>query len=123
MNPPRLFMAEIRVTDIDRSLTWYRDTLGLSPVLVDQTHGFALLDAGNARIALKERPDTQPGSNVRLVFEAEHLDLEHRRLTSLGVEPSAILENPTEGYREFRLTDPDQTPLTLFAWLSESTSS
>ncbi|HEU5116406.1 MAG TPA: VOC family protein, partial [Isosphaeraceae bacterium] len=58
-------------------------------------------------------------SNVRLVFEVAHPDLEHRRLTDLGANPSAILENQAERYREFRLVDPDETPVTLFAWLDE----
>ncbi len=57
------------------------------------------------------------------MFEVSHLDLEHRRLTDLGANPSAILENLAEHYREFRLVDPDQTPVTLFAWLDEVISS
>lgn len=116
-------MAEIRVANLDRSLAWYQDTLGLPVVLLDSQNRFALLDAGHARLALKERPTTTPGSTVRLVFEVPDLDLEHHRLTTLGAHPGAILENRSEHYREFPLADPDQTPLTLFAWLTQATSS
>lgn len=119
----KLFMAEICVADFDRSLAWYRDTLGLPVVLDDSPKRFALLDAGAARIALKERRDGGLGADVRLVFEVEDLDREHQRLSDLGESPGPISENRAERYREFRLTDPDGTPIMVFAWFREASGS
>jgi hypothetical protein len=109
-------MAEVRVADFGRSLRWYQDTLGLSAVLLDEPNRFALLEAGATGVALKEGNGFEPGSNVRLLFVVEDLDGEHERLSALGVGPGPIRENPSEMYREFRVSDPDGTPVTLFAW-------
>jgi predicted enzyme related to lactoylglutathione lyase len=115
-----LFMTVVRVTDWSIIVRWYTDTLGLIPVLLDPQHEFAFLAAGQGRLGLqgiKRSSESSARSNVRLVFQVEDLDFQHRRLIAQGVEVSAAIDNHEEGYREIRLHDPVGNSLTLFAWL------
>lgn len=115
-----LFMTVVRVADWSTIVRWYTDTLGLIPVLLDPQHEFAFLAAGQGRLGLqgiKRSSESSARSNVRLVFQVEDLDFQHRRLIAQGVEVSAAIDNREEGYREIRLHDPVGNSLTLFAWL------
>jgi predicted enzyme related to lactoylglutathione lyase len=115
-----LFMTVVRVADWSTIVSWYTDTLGLIPVLLDPQHEFAFLAAGQGRLGLqgiKRSSESSARSNVRLVFQVEDLDFQHQRLIEQGVEVSAAIDNREEGYREIRLHDPVGNSLTLFAWL------
>lgn len=112
-----LFMIELHVADWAATVAWYVETLGLRPLRTDEPHQFALLAAGNGRLALKGcSDDTGRASGVRLVFLVADVDAEHARLRAIGVEGSKPADHPREPYRETRLADPQGTPITLFAW-------
>jgi predicted enzyme related to lactoylglutathione lyase len=119
--PPHLdlFMTVIRVAHWQTTVRWYIDTLGLTPILLDSPHEFALLSAGNGRVGLQgvkgARSLAGPGK-IRLVFQVSDLDRERQRLIDRGVEVGAPVENHEEGYREVRLQDPEGHSLRLFAW-------
>jgi catechol 2,3-dioxygenase-like lactoylglutathione lyase family enzyme len=116
---PDLFMTVIKVSDWAASLAWYVETLGLLPVLTDAEHKFALLAAGNGRLAIQEQAAFKAADatgGARLVFLVPDIDGERSRLIGRGAEVGAPIENAIEGYREIRLHDPDGTPLTLFSW-------
>ena len=100
------------VHDPNRSVKFYRDTLGLELTGVDG--GVTLLRAGNARIVLHpaERehwPDPQmrmdPGGHA-LTFEVDNPDDWAPRLTSRGI---GILEGPLDQVwgRVVFVKDPD----------------
>ncbi len=111
------FMTEIRVADWARIATWYGNTLGLWPEVIDNEHKFALLAAGRARLAIKQAGATEePSSGVRLHFWVRDLAAAHARLVALGIDVTEPADHPREPYREVRLHDPAGTPITLFAW-------
>ena len=112
-----LFMVEVRVADWAASARWYVEVLGLQPILEDRDRRFLLLEAGPTRIALKEGAEVADRGAVRLVFRVGDLDAARDRLVGLGVEVGPITESD-EGYREARLTDPEGTPIHLFAWVA-----
>ena len=119
--PPRLdlFMTVIRVANWQTTVRWYIDTLGLTPILLDAPHEFALLSAGNGRLGLqgvKEGRSLAGPGKVRLVFQVPDLDRERQRLIDRGVAVGAPIDNHEEGYREVRLQDPEGHSLRLFAW-------
>lgn len=119
--PPRidLFMTVIRVVRWQTTVRWYIDTLGLSPLLLDSSHEFALLSAGGGRVGLQGVKDAQmtPSRNrVRLVFQVSDLDSERRRLMDGGIDVGEPIENAAEGYREIRFQDPEGYSLRFFAW-------
>ncbi|MEW4567628.1 VOC family protein [Tautonia sp. JC769] len=110
-----LFMTELHVVDPERLAGWYAEVLGLRVVLQDAPKGFVLLEAlGGGRLALK-RSDER-GRGCRLVFQVEDPDAERVRLEALGEAVSEASDNTEEQYREVRLSDPEGTPITLFAW-------
>ena len=63
-------MTVIKVSDWAASLAWYVETLGLLPVLTDAEHRFALLAAGNGRLAIHEEPGFKAAeaTGARLFF-------------------------------------------------------
>ncbi len=123
MNPPKLFLVEIRVRDWNHAIAWYRDVLGLSLVWLDEGNRFALLDAGPARLALKGSESPGGREAVDLLFQVDDLDAERRRLAEWGVVVPEPIENREERYREIRLADPEGTPIRLFAWWADDDGS
>jgi catechol 2,3-dioxygenase-like lactoylglutathione lyase family enzyme len=119
--PPRvdLFMTVIRVARWQTTVRWYIDVLGLSPLLLDAAHQFALLAAGGGRLGLQGVTDAHSATargRVRLVFQVVDLDRERQRLIDSGVTVGAPVENHAEGYREIRFQDPEGYSLRFFAW-------
>lgn len=113
-----LFLVELKVADWPGAVRWYEETLGLKTVLRDDEHGFALLEAGVARVGLKRAPATEPaGKGLRLIFQIDDVNAAQVQLRQRGVEFAPPTDNEQEGYREIRLTDPEGTPITLFQWL------
>lgn len=115
---PALYLVELKVSDWPGALRWYEETLGLTVVLKDEAHGFALLEAGAGRVALKADATAGTGSRpFRLTFQVDDVGVAEVRLRQRGVEVSPPTDNPREGYRAIRLTAPEGTPITLFQWL------
>ncbi len=113
-----LYLTEIRVVDWPKVLFWYTKRLGLPLLLRDEPGGFALLGTASGRLALKR--STSPDAAIahpRLVFRVVDLDAEPRPTSRSwdGRRPSQA-DNRRESYREVRLTDPEGTPIMLFAW-------
>lgn len=109
-----LFFVELAVADLDRSLAWYEQGLGLTRLPPLEEPHFALLGTGNTRLALKAgRP--APGG-VLLSFRVDDLDAEVARLAERGILPVDGVKLSPEGYRRARLVDPDGHAVTLFEW-------
>ncbi len=112
-----LFMTEVRVFDWAKTLAWYVEVLGLKVLVRDEPNGFALLGAGQGRLALRRSMATCEAINhARLVFRVADVDAERARLLAAGVPVTVPVENERESYREVRLTDPEGTGITLFTW-------
>jgi len=111
-------MIQLRVNDWPACVAWYGDVLGLKTLMIDEQGGFALMEAGGAKLAIKARPSAEPivASDSSIVFEVDDLEGERHRLKRLGVEIGTIIENPAEGFRECRFADPGGNAVTIFAW-------
>jgi catechol 2,3-dioxygenase-like lactoylglutathione lyase family enzyme len=95
---PTLYMTELRVADLERSVAWY-EALGLRVVMRDD--GFALLEAESGRLALKV--GTPGPGGVVVHFQVAEL-------------PPGEVKVSDEGYRRVRLSDPDGYAVVLFVW-------
>ncbi len=110
----KLFMVELAVTNLEESLTWYQRHLGLKLLLHDEAGAFALLEAGNAKLALKQRPVVVV--SAELVFEVAELDRRLGELKTAGVNVLAPPVLSAEGYREACIADPNGHSIRLFEW-------
>jgi hypothetical protein len=119
---PELFMTVLKAADWAATVAWYVENLCLLKVHDDPERGFALLAAGNGRLAIQAdpAPTSERHQTVRLVFQVPDLDEIRNLLETRGVTVTSPSENRDEGYREILLQDPEGTPLTLFSWTEEA---
>ena len=103
---PGLYCVELRTDDWPRLLEWYRNVLGLRVLVRVVDDGYALLEAGDTRIALVTRQVINPPSGrMSLAFEVDDVPKFCLRLEESG---SPLHHPPTdpEGLREVNTTDP-----------------
>jgi catechol 2,3-dioxygenase-like lactoylglutathione lyase family enzyme len=77
----------LAVTDLNRSMEFYRDRLGLK--FINTNEDFAFFDAGGFTIALRGgRPKGEAAdlTSVEIAFAVEHVKPAHQALRALGVE-------------------------------------
>jgi len=81
----------LNVDDMDRAVTFYRDTLGLA--VKYETADWVELDAGNMTIALRRfgsgpegRPELGVGEGATLVFEVGDIEAAKAKLEGEGVK-------------------------------------
>lgn len=113
---PGLYCVELRTAQWERSVQWYRETLGLRALVRVVEDGYALFEAGETRLALLARK-TPGESSPRwsLGFEVENLDIVAQRLLDAGSHVTRPRSNP-EGFQEIITADPDGNTIRLFAW-------
>lgn len=114
-----LYMVELMVADVARSISWYRDVCGGVVELTDGPNGFTLLKLDGGRVALKQGTPPEVGG-VRFHFLVADLNAELTRLAELGVHPESDLKTSTEGYRRAVIRDPDSYAISLFEWVTTS---
>lgn len=117
---PQLFSVEIRTARWAELVEWYRNILGLRVLVRVVDDGYALLAAGDTRLAIIARPDPgEPSRRWSLGFEVADLETLRGRLIEAGADVSPVHAND-EGFREIMVSDPDGNRLRLFAWASEA---
>lgn len=112
--------VSLTVSDLRKSLEWYRDVLGFA---VDREHEregklFAVsLKAGNARILINQdngaKGERAKGAGFSMMFTtAQDIDAMANRIKALG---TTLETEPMDmrGMRMFRLVDPDGFRLTI----------
>ena len=113
---PGLYCIELRTQNWQATLDWYRSVLGLRVLVRVVDEGYALLDAGETRLALLARDDPgEPSRRISFAFEVHDLAAMRERLEKAGVAISVPESNP-EDLREINVVDPDGNRLRLFSW-------
>ena len=103
--------ATLVVADLQRSVEFYTDALGLH--IADRTDEAAILDAGFGKILLWERPDAPPGETgvMHLTFEVGDIDATFEEMNQAGVEflhlPRTALLGQNYEMRAAAFRDPD----------------
>jgi catechol 2,3-dioxygenase-like lactoylglutathione lyase family enzyme len=103
--------ATLIVADLQRSVEFYTDALGLH--IADRTEEAAILDAGFGKILLWERPDAPPGETgvMHLTFEVGDIDATFAEMNQAGVEflhlPRTALLGQNYEMRAAAFRDPD----------------
>jgi catechol 2,3-dioxygenase-like lactoylglutathione lyase family enzyme len=111
----RVSVIMLGVSDLDQSLAFYRDKLGLSVKM--QLAELALLEAGPITLGLSQglaRAVPQKAGAMEIVFAVENVRAAHTALTTQGVtfvrEPTQV--TPTDWAAHFR--DPDGHLFSVF---------
>ena len=113
--------AILAVTDVDRSVAFYRDRIGFEVEALYDDPPYATLTLAGTRLSLAEQghpADDRPGvamtapadsrrANVVLVVETDDARAEHRRLADEGVRFLAEPYEPPWGGCRFFCVDPD----------------
>jgi len=120
---PARFRLVIRVYDLDRSVEFYEEGLGLR--LIERWSrpdgSGALLDAGGGLLELVGKPASikirggwdfvPPVAKFDLILEVPDLDAWHASLRARGLEPLSAPNDLPGGGRSFTIQDPDETPV------------
>ena len=112
----RLDLVFYWVRDLDRSVAFYRDVLGLD-LLKAESGRWAEFDSGGRRFALHAAAPGQPvqPGGATAVFEVGDLDRAKAELSARGV-PFGF-EGDVAGYARFAtFTDPDDNPVQLIEY-------
>jgi len=113
---PELYCIELRSAKWEESLEWYRSVLGLRVLVRVSEEGYALLEAGNTRLALLSRKTPgEPSRRISLAFEVGDLRSIVGRMQAAGYSKPASKQNE-EGLTEINITDPDGNRIRLFTW-------
>jgi len=109
-----------RVTNLDRAIAFYRDTLGI-PLLFQAPPGMAFFQCGPQMLmlGLPERPDDDHAGSV-LYFDVPDIESAHETLSARGVEfvdrPHVVHRTPERDLWLNFFHDPDRNMLALMSW-------
>ncbi len=121
MLPQRVDIVMVMVSDMSRSVRFYRDTLGFNCRM--ESPYWTEFDLGGQTLALHPtdtpgepyRPDHQPAGSLQLCFKVSDISAAAADLTAKGasfaVEPC---EREGEGIKLAVFTDPDGMPISLY---------
>ena len=111
----------LRVADIERSVAFYRDAVGLE--VISTAEAFAFLDAGSIRLALN-RSDHDGGSEslTEIVLEVDAIDRAYREMTDRGVDfaiaPREVTRSGDRSLHAAHFRDPDGHLWSLTGWVA-----
>ena len=113
---PSLYSVELRTGRWEEMVSWYRMTLGLRVLVRVVEDGYALIEAGETRLAIISRPmNGEPSPRWSLGFEVHNLDRVAERLATAGSKFTQPRRHD-ESFQEIVTTDPDGNSIRLFEW-------
>jgi len=117
----RIHQVSIRISDIDRAVRFYRDTLGLK-LLFQAPPQLAFFDCGGVRLMLSPAEPEFDHQGSVLYFAVDDIKAAHTALAVAGVTfrtpPHMIAKLPD---REVWLTDFEDSEGNVLALMSEPT--
>jgi methylmalonyl-CoA/ethylmalonyl-CoA epimerase len=116
--PVAIGQLAIPVADLDRAVTFYRDTLGLR-FLFQAPPGLAFLECGGVRLMLAQRRDNEPAAAGVIYYRVADLDAAYTSLRERGAtfvdQPHRIARLADHELWMVFLRDPDEHLLALMA--------
>jgi catechol 2,3-dioxygenase-like lactoylglutathione lyase family enzyme len=105
-----LGQVHVSVTDLDRSVAFYRDTLGIPHLFTVPGQPMAFFAAGDVRLYLGRPEAPEFASRCVLYFWVDDIDAEAARLRDAGLEvepPHVVHRDGTTELWMAALRDPD----------------
>jgi predicted enzyme related to lactoylglutathione lyase len=114
---PTVGQIHITVTDLERSVAFYRDVLGLEHLFTVPGQPMAFLDGGGVRLYLGRTEDERYISRPTIYYRVDDLDAAFAAITGRGARaisgPQLVhRDGPTELWMAF-VADPDDIPVGL----------
>ena len=113
MQPPRIWYVNVFVSDLGRSIKFYRDTLGIPLQFAEEQFGYASFATEGIRLGLAQVDSTSPesagltGRHTGVGFGVPDLDAAYQALSSRAVHfTMPPTKQPWGGYMAI-LSDPD----------------
>lgn len=102
-------------TDLERSLRFYRDALGLAVrrEFGPPEHPGTVFFLGEGALELSGSSGVPPSAATRLWLQVRDLDVEHERLRAAGVPVLRAPRQEPWGLREMHVADPDGLQIVL----------
>ncbi len=117
---PTFYCIELRTAQWQTMLDWYRSVLAAKCLVRVIDDGYAILNLGDVRLALIERPTTAPSSSRwSLAFEVNNLAQTEQALASVGVAAYRAAID-AEGVSSLECADPDGNRIRFFTWPAQS---
>lgn len=116
----RLFVVRVFVTDWDRAVRFYTETLGIPTTFRSDEMGWAQLATGEGQLALERtapgdvEADELVGRFVGVSLQVPDIEAAHKTLVERGVEFLAPPEPQPWGGVLAHFRDPDGNVITLF---------
>ncbi len=112
-----LQQVHISVSDLDRSLAFYRDTLGIPFLFRVPGQPMAFLQAGSVRLYLGQPESPRFETHVLLYFTVADIVAEYERLVAAGVDiespPHLVHRGDEEELWMAFFADPDDQNLAI----------
>jgi methylmalonyl-CoA/ethylmalonyl-CoA epimerase len=114
----RIGQVAVPVTDVERAVRFYRDTLGMR-FLFQAPPGLAFFDLSGVRLMLDGPAKAQAGKGSVLYYQVADLQAAYATLSERGVrfetEPHLVAKMPDHELWMAFLRDPDQNLLALMS--------
>ena len=107
----------LAVTDMARSVVFYRDQVGLEMLYGGEGAGFTSFRVGDGYVNLI-LTDAAPAWWGRLILYVDDVDAHYQRLRGFGLNPSSEPADARWGERYFHIDDPDGHELSFARPLS-----
>jgi catechol 2,3-dioxygenase-like lactoylglutathione lyase family enzyme len=101
----------LRPVDFERSVVFYRDTLGLA--VYREFDGGLVFFLGGGFLEVSGRSPGPASPNLQLWLQVRDVDAVHDRLAALGVVVRQAPRNEPWGLRECWIADPDGVAIAL----------
>lgn len=86
MNDLHIGYVNVFVSDFERALAFYRDTLGLVPATADAQFGYASFNAGPISFAIAQTDDAAlVGRHTGVGFMVDDIDASYEKMRAAGV--------------------------------------
>ena len=86
----KLGQIHLTVTDLDRSVAFYRDVLGIPLMFVVPGQPMAFFISGDVRLYLGKSESPEFVTQSMLYFWVEDIDAEFKRISAAGVEMADV---------------------------------